>query len=339
MAEVRQTRTQPIKVLIVGNGDAQLDLLRTIFGGLGHEVIGAASDMHAGTLPGVGDGAVSGSMVPELFFEERPDLVIIDLQAEDSGSYGTIEALRRLENGRWLPVWCLGTGGADESEHSLALDSGADVYMPRPVSIPLLKSRLSQLERFLARQRQQLRRTRHLQEYFEAAEGEIKTARAIMDSLLRTDAESASVLQSWIAPAFKFSGDAMLAERSPDGSLKLLLADGVGHGLSAALNVLPVARAFQSMAQKGFGLPAMVVELNHTIRRDLPSHRFVAATLVNINAGEGVIEVWNGGNPAAIMMDTLGDVIDVWSSQHLPLGIVDSDELDPRPDVRPLRPR
>jgi serine phosphatase RsbU (regulator of sigma subunit) len=90
------------------------------------------------------------------------------------------------------------------------------------------------------------------------------------------------------------------------------------------------------MAPKGFSLPAMVVELNHTIRRDLPSHRFVAATLVNLDAAAGAIEVWNGGNPAAFLIGATGAVTEAWTSSHLPLGVVDSDELDPRPDTRLL---
>jgi len=328
-----------MKVLIIGNGDPQLALLRTIFRGLGHELLGEASAMHEGTMPGVRDGSISGTMAPEMFAEHRPDLVVLDLESGHGGGIGTIEALRRMEDARWVPIWCLGHADGGEAEHAAALSTGADVYLARPISIPLFKARLAQVSRYMTRQRQLANRSSELQYYFESAESEIKTARSIMGRLLRAqpDAELAGVFESWIAPAFKFSGDAVVAERSPDGSLKLLLADGVGHGLSAALNVLPVCRAFQSMAQKGFGLPAVVTELNQAIRRDLPSHRFVAATLVNIDANAGVIEVWNGGNPSCLLMDSHGEVVDVWSSQHLPLGVVDSSELDPRPDARRLR--
>jgi serine phosphatase RsbU (regulator of sigma subunit) len=334
-----------MKVLIIGNGDGQLALLRTIFRGLGHEILGEASSMHAGTLPGVGDGTISGTLAPVMFAEHRPDLVVVDLDSRHGGGTATVEALRRMEDARWVPIWCLGSGGADhgtggiEAEHAAALSCGADVYFTRPISIPLFKARLSQVVRYMTRQRQLANRSRELQYYFESSESEIKSARSIMGRLLRAepDAELSGVFESWIAPAFKFSGDAVVAERSPDGSLKLLLADGVGHGLSAALNVLPVCRAFQSMAQKGFGLAAVVMELNQAIRRDLPSHRFVAATLVNVDAAAGIIEVWNGGNPSCMLMDTHGDVVDVWSSQHLPLGVVESSELDPRPEVRALR--
>ncbi|HEY4371409.1 MAG TPA: SpoIIE family protein phosphatase [Burkholderiales bacterium] len=329
---------QRMKVLVIGGADPQLDILRTILRHLGHELVSDRSPagMHDGTLPAVCAGHVSGMMAPVLFAEYRPDLVVLDLEAPDSGGYDTLAALRRIEDPRWVPIWCLADSGPRADNEAIALEHGADVLLPRPIHQPLLKAHMAQIGRFMVRQGQFARRREYLQAYFETAESEIKTARNIMDRLLRTQTDHASVMQSWIAPAFKFSGDAMVAERSPDGTLKLLLADGVGHGLSAALNVLPVCRAFQSMAQKGFGLSAMVVELNHTIRRDLPSHRFVAATLVNIDARNGVIEVWNGGNPACFMIDTIGDVTDTWTSTHLPLGVVGSDELDPRPEVRPL---
>ncbi|MDB5805656.1 MAG: hypothetical protein JWN73_2978 [Betaproteobacteria bacterium] len=313
-----------LRVLIVGDDNAQLGVVRRIFGERGHELLGAAA------------GCIGGAMVPALFSEHRPDVAVIDLQCESSGGYQAVEALRLMEDPRWIPIWCLGRAGAPATEEALALERGADVFLARPLNLRLLEARVAQLTRYMSRQRQFVRRRQYLEDYFELTEDEIKSARAIMDRLLRTQAYHSGRIRSWIAPAFKFSGDATVAERSPDGSLKVLLADGVGHGLSAALNVLPVCRAFQSMAQKGFSLPAMVVELNHTIRRDLPSHRFVAATLVNLDAAAGVVEVWNGGNPAAFMIGAAGEVTEAWTSSHLPLGVVDSDELDPQPDARVL---
>jgi serine phosphatase RsbU (regulator of sigma subunit) len=319
-----------LKVLAMGGDEPQFERVRAVLRSFGHDLVCGPGESTA-------DAAAD---IPALYARHRPDLVILDLGHYGIAGYGLIEALRRMEDVRWVPIWCLGMHPAalSEGELAAAIGAGADAFFPRPLSAAMLTARLTHLDRYLVRQRQFLTRGAELQAYYHAAEEEIRAARGIMDQLLRPQPDGDGALQAWIAPAVKFSGDAVVAQRSPDGSLKILVADGVGHGLAAALNVLPVGRAFQSMAQKGFGLPALVTELNHVIRRDLPSHRFVAATLVNVDAAEGLIEVWNGGNPACMIADHLGSVIDVWPSQHLPLGIVDSAELDPRPDRRALRP-
>ena len=323
-----------LKILAIGDAEPQFLSLCAHLRGLGHELVCAP---HGVDAP---DGTAFASVIVSLYARHRPDLVIFDLGQAAAAGHAAIAALRRMDDVRWVPVWCLGLhpAGLSEAELAAAVGAGADAFFPRPVSHVMLTARLAHLGRYLARQRQFSTRDRELQAYYEAAEEEIRAARGIMDKLLRLQPDPSGVLRAWIAPAVKFSGDTVVAERSPDGSLKILVADGVGHGLAAALNVLPVGRAFQSMAQKGFGLPALVSELNHVIRRDLPSHRFVAATLVNIDAGEGLIEVWNGGNPACVAVDSLGGVVEVWPSQHLPLGIVDSSELDAQPERRSLRP-
>jgi serine phosphatase RsbU (regulator of sigma subunit) len=80
----------------------------------------------------------------------------------------------------------------------------------------------------------------------------------------------------------------------------------------------------------------MVVELNDSMRRDLPSHRFVATTLVNLDVASGVVEIWNGGNPPCILIDGAGTRL--LAGRHLPLGVAESEEIDPLPERHALRP-
>jgi anti-sigma regulatory factor (Ser/Thr protein kinase) len=54
----------------------------------------------------------------------------------------------------------------------------------------------------------------------------------------------------------------------------------------------------------------------------MPPDRFVAATLATVDARNQSIEVWNGGNPAALLVDEAGQVRMRWTSRHPPLGIL-----------------
>ncbi|MBK9349475.1 MAG: SpoIIE family protein phosphatase [Sulfuritalea sp.] len=104
-------------------------------------------------------------------------------------------------------------------------------------------------------------------------------------------------LQYRVVPSAVFSGDMVLARRTPAGRLHLLLADAVGHGLPAAINILPLFFPFDGMSRKGCTLATVARELNRRVRDLLPIDRFVAATLVSVDTASGVFEIWNGGNP------------------------------------------
>ncbi len=309
-----------LKALVVEDNLAQARYLCAILKAQGHTALHASDGLTA----------------LEIYTRERPDVVLLDYSMPGMDGRETALRLRQLEPARWVPIWFV-TGNEDTAEIADAIAAGADAYIPKPVNVAILKAHLSNAERYTAIQRQLKAQNNELNAYFELSEEENRAARDMMKRLLPTQTEHGAVLRTWNSPAFKFSGDIVMAERSPDGSLKILLADGVGHGLTAALNVLPLGRAFQAMAQKGFGLQALVTELNHTIRRDLPSHRFVAATLISIDCIEDRIEVWNGGNPPCLMFDADGKIVKSWASRHLPLGVLPSEEIDAHPEFEPFR--
>jgi CheY-like chemotaxis protein/anti-sigma regulatory factor (Ser/Thr protein kinase) len=304
-----------LKALVVEDSLAQAQYMCALLRGEGHDPVHAADGMAA----------------IELYAREQPDVVLLDYSMPGMDGRETALRLRALDPARWVPIWFV-TGSEDTDEVAQAIAAGADAYIPKPVNVAILKAHLANASRYTAIQRQLRAQNNELKTYFDLSEEENRAARAMMKKLLPIQTEHGAVLKTWNSPAFKFSGDIVMAERSPDGSLKVLLADGVGHGLTAALNVLPLGRAFQAMAQKGFGLQALVTELNHTIRRDLPSHRFVAVTLINVDSIEDRIEVWNGGNPPCLLLDRAGRVLRSWESRHLPLGILASEEIDPHPE-------
>lgn len=309
-----------LTALVVEDSPVQAEYLCAILEAEGHVALHAADGLAA----------------LEIYQRERPDVVLLDYAMPGMDGRETALRLRLLDPARWVPIWFV-TGNEDITEIADAIAAGADAYIPKPVNVAILKAHLSNAARYTAIQHQMKAQNAELNAYFEVSEEENRAARDMMKRLLPIQTEHGAVLRTWNSPAFKFSGDIVMAERSPDGSLKILLADGVGHGLTAALNVLPLGRAFQAMAQKGFGLQALVTELNHTIRRDLPSHRFVAATLISVDCIEDRIEVWNGGNPPCLMFDADGTIIKSWPSLHLPLGVLPSNEIDPHPEFEPFR--
>jgi len=136
---------------------------------------------------------------------------------------------------------------------------------------------------------------------------------------------SSPQIHYWFAPTTTFSGDIIAAMPGPEGQLYTLIADATGHGLAAAITVLPVLSVFHAMAEQGRPAREILAEINRKLRATLPPGRFVAAALLQVDK-ENTAEIWNGGMPDLLLLDQNGHLIQKMKSQQLPLGIVDFDD-------------
>jgi len=160
------------------------------------------------------------------------------------------------------------------------------------------------------------------------SEQENEVAAGLMEKIIKSDLiESSKIIKRWNVPTSNFSGDLIVAEQTPSGILHILLADGTGHGLSAALSVLPMAQPFYSMTRKGFRIGQIALQINRTMHELLPGDRFAGAILLALDRVQNSIEIWNGGMPEVYLVTPSGgETLHIWKSQHLPLGIL-NDEL------------
>lgn len=165
-----------------------------------------------------------------------------------------------------------------------------------------------------------------LQRYYDETESEAQLARALIEKQLLRASLNDPQLHYWLTPAQHFSGDVVAAARGPCGKLYALLADATGHGLTAAISTLPVLTIFYGMANDGKPLVELVGEINSQLKQSMPVGRFVAATLVCVDHAERRGEIWIGGTPEALLLDGQGNVVQRFTSQQVPLGILETDE-------------
>jgi PAS domain S-box-containing protein len=168
---------------------------------------------------------------------------------------------------------------------------------------------------------------RQLQEYFDQTQAEQHLALGLMEKQLHRKGLKDDRLRYSVIPAENFSGDIVAACRSPSGLLYALLADATGHGLTAAISVLPVLALFYRMAKLNRYVREIVLELNGQLKESMPVGRFVAVTLVCLDEKERRGEIWVGGTPEAFLFDRWGRVSRTFPSANLALGIVNNDEL------------
>ncbi len=116
-------------------------------------------------------------------------------------------------------------------------------------------------------------------------------------------------LISYIQPHSLFSGDMVMTCIAPNGHCFGLMADATGHGLAAALTMMPVLTVLHSMVKKGFSLGVIAREVNRKVNEESP-------------------DVWNAGMPPALWIDPDAGIVHRFHSQHLPMGILDDDAFE-----------
>lgn len=126
-----------------------------------------------------------------------------------------------------------------------------------------------------------------------------------------------------------FSGDLVLHTRG-GGSTYVLHADSMGHGLVAAIPLLPLADTFYALAHSGHTVPAIAIELNRVIYERMPRGRFVAASILRIDADHSMIEIWCGGMPPMMTFDHSGTRGEPCNVRHSALGVLAADAFDAR---------
>ena len=172
---------------------------------------------------------------------------------------------------------------------------------------------------------------RRLESYFEQTQSEQHLAMRLMEMQLHRAGLKDESLRYKVIPAENFSGDIVAASRSSEGRFYALLADATGHGLTAAISVMPVLAIFYRMAGTNRSVHEIITELNQQLKDSMPIGRFVAATLVCLDGEMQSGEIWVGGTPEAMLCDRWGREEQVFNSINLPLGIVATEELNCQP--------
>lgn len=293
-----------IKILVADDQRANRLLLEAFLQNEGHVVL-VAED---------------GAEAVEMHRTELPDLVLMDIMMPVMDG---LEAARRIAAncGEIRTPLLFLTAVTDQQTMIEGLSLGDD-FIAKPIDLEVLRAKLRAFIRLAQTQhllREQHRRIERLNDDMRR-ESEV-AAHVLGRVLAHTELPDGESLQYRVQPSAMFSGDMVLARRTPGGRLHLLLADAVGHGLPAAINILPLFFPFDGMARKGCSLATVARELNRRVRDLLPLDRFIAATLVSIDFGSNSFEIWNGGNPPALILGGDGTVVERIDSMQMALGL------------------
>ncbi|MDD5295892.1 MAG: SpoIIE family protein phosphatase [Rhodocyclaceae bacterium] len=245
------------------------------------------------------------------------DLVATNDQDSISRLYSTHETPGAPSFGVHAENWCEMPGL--KRRLYLAVDAGP-VYDDAGHLIAVVETLRDMTEKKLAQAKVQ-EQASILQAHYEEHQREAELARRILEHQIRIDLMKQAGVDYAVRPAAGFSGDMVLAARSPSGKLYAILADATGHGLSAAVSVLPIVQEFYRLVEMSLPLSDIVESINFLLVNSLPLGRFVSAAFVCVDEAARKGEVWVGGVPDVLMVSTSGEIVRRFPSRHLPLGI------------------
>lgn len=283
-----------------------------------------------GLLEAIGARLVDASDVGEAVARaDRGEAAVVLCGLSDGGDVLRALADRRMR-GRPACPWALvalvpASAGEAEVERIHGL---ADDFLLMPLGSARLRARLRLYMRMGAYVGRMEARRAALTRYQDEAEEEERIASYLISRLEWRDPSVKRLMHAWVSPARQLSGDVVAVARGPDDRINVLLADATGHGLAAAISVLPVSEVFHRMTDRGFDIESIVTEMNRKLRSCMPADRFVACVAASIDMREHVIEVWNGGCPPVLLLGSDGSTERVWSSRHTALGILDDRDFD-----------
>ena len=297
-----QTHNTEISILIVEDDPLQNQLLTAFIESQGHIV----------------RSAYNGSDAESLFNAHAPDIIFLDYELPDTNGQVLLRRLRDQAS-RWLPIVFLSAHSAPDIQRQ-CLMTGADDFISKPFDFPLLEAKLTAVVRVAQLQKHIHWQNGALSMHVSRAQEENEAAKYLYDRLIRGHQVSPSFCEQRVIPAEGFSGDLLAFNKGPNGHFYWLLADATGHGLTAAISLIPVTQVFYAMTQKGHHLSAIMAEMHRQLRRYTPAHRFVCATAVAIDPAHNNLMIWNGGMPDVYVFNTQGIQHRLFS-RHMPLGL------------------
>lgn len=255
----------------------------------------------------------------EMFLANRPDIVLSDIMMPVMNGLEMTRAIKEVAPD--TPV-IFSTAFNDANCLLDAIRLRVDGYVLKPIELDELVRVIEKSASLLLARRELLTKNAELELYWRQAEEERQLVGELMKLMMHPETLRDRELRYHIKQAENVGGDLIAAHRYRD-KLYLMLADSTGHGLAAALNLLPINHIFYSMASKGLPVSTIVEEMNWAVKQQSPADRFVSALVARVDTRNHLVEVWNGGIPSALFVSADGKRDHRFRSTSLPLGILD----------------
>lgn len=218
---------------------------------------------------------------------------------------------------------------ADENQNVMAeaFKNGIDDFLVKPLSLDLLWQKLLRVHGNFQKAKTLAEQTKRLETMVDQQKQEEALARYMYEHLSANLQQESEYVTTYLQASSAFNGDFFICDTAPNGNRLIFLADATGHGLSAAISIIPLINTVRAMLRKGMPLAHIIHEANKKMCSELPDDKFVAVIGLEINPHDQSISIFNGGMPDIIAIHN-NKSLTHYSSTSMSLGIMEPEDFD-----------
>lgn len=264
--------------------------------------------------------ANDGARGVEIYINEQPDLVLMDINMPIMNGYEAARKIKSLSQRNSLCPLIFITSMDTDQAYIESIEAGGDGILVRPFSPEVFKAKIKSIQRIS----DLYTRVKDLQQ---AQHKDAELAEQLMSEVIESRNYALDKINIIKKPATLFSGDIQLSALSPNGNVNILLGDFTGHGLRSSIGAIPLAETFRTMTKKGFSLLEIITQVNKNLYHLLPTDLFLAACFVSLSRHDQTAYIFNAGLPDTYIFGKSGEIKHKVNSYHPPLGVM-TDLLD-----------
>ncbi len=253
------------------------------------------------------------------------DFILLDNHLPDGDGINFVSFIKSLKY--QVPVMMV-TAEDNQIVMSEAFDKGADDFLIKPISVDLLWQKIQRCRANYDKEAEIIRNTISLEKLINQQKQEEHLARYVYEHVAASTETETDCVDTYIQSSSSFNGDVFICGTAPNGNRFVILADATGHGLAAAICILPLVATIRAMIRKGLTLAHILHEANKKLNTELPDDKFVALIGVEINFHMQELQLFNGGMPDIIALRTDKSILQ-YPSKSMALGILDPEDFDP----------
>ena len=258
--------------------------------------------------------------------EARYDFILIDSFLPDGLGLELVPAINALDYS--VPMIMV-TGNDDQQYMQSCFEAGVLDYVLKPANIKLVWLKIQRCYNSHILDQQLQSQNKQLERLLDEKRHEEDLVKHVYKRLAQPNSKIDQAVQCHMQASTMFNGDFFVSGESPSGNKILTLVDATGHGLAAAISVLPLVSAIRAMVRKGLSLSHLAHEINTKLYNEIPDDRFVAGIGVEFDSHRNEISIFNAGMPDAILLDCNCNPLQYIKSKSMPLGILDSQDFSP----------
>ncbi|MGL6027795.1 MAG: PP2C family protein-serine/threonine phosphatase [Vibrio sp.] len=263
--------------------------------------------------------------------EHKINIVLSDWEMEGMDGCELCRQIRLTDYGHYIYI-ILVTARQATSDMVLGLEAGADDFLSKPVVQDPLHARLHVAERIVQLEHNLAVRNQRLSKAYQQIEQDLQAAARLQHSLLPSKKLTCQGYEArWMfLPSAYLSGDLLNYFMLDQHHMAFYCVDVAGHGVSAAMQSLAVAREFLSgrlserlLIIEGQIVPPheVVAALNQRFcldNEDIASYFTLIYGLIDTRSGEGGL--CQAGHPTPFIMRQQGALVSVGSG-GIPVGL------------------